>query len=81
MRNNNFGWQQGYGAFKVSVSQLPEAISSIDHQVEHHRTRTFKRSIWRFEERWFGIDPDELLPFQGRTVSLDVPGAETWLKP
>ncbi|MBV8377338.1 MAG: transposase [Verrucomicrobia bacterium] len=30
----NFAWQQGYGAFRVSVSQLPEAISYIDHQVE-----------------------------------------------
>ena len=30
----NFGWQQGYGVFSVSVSQLPEAISSIDHQVD-----------------------------------------------
>ncbi|MBV8375725.1 MAG: hypothetical protein JO279_01855 [Verrucomicrobia bacterium] len=36
----NFGWQQRYDAFRVSVSQLPEAISSIDRQVEPHRTRT-----------------------------------------
>ena len=44
----NFGWQQGYGAFSVSVSQLPEAISYIDHQVEHHRTRTFQEEYLAF---------------------------------
>jgi putative transposase len=44
----NFGWQQGYGAFSVSVSQLPEAISYIDHQVEPHRTRTFQEEYLAF---------------------------------
>jgi REP element-mobilizing transposase RayT len=44
----NFAWQQGYGAFSVSVSQLPEAIIYIDHQVEHHRTRTFQEEYLAF---------------------------------
>jgi hypothetical protein len=39
---DNFSWQQGYGAFSVSVSQLPETIHDIQNQVEHHRTRTFQ---------------------------------------
>jgi hypothetical protein len=38
----------------VSVSQLPEAISYIDHQVEHHRTRTFQEEylVRPFFEIW-----------------------------
>ena len=40
---DNFSWQQGYGAFSVSVSQLPETIHYIQNQVEHHRTRTFQQ--------------------------------------
>ena len=41
---HNFSWQQGYGTFRVSVSQLPETIHYIQNHVEHHRTRTFNRS-------------------------------------
>jgi putative transposase len=39
---NNFAWQEGYGAFSVSVSHLPETIGYIQNQAEHHRTRTFR---------------------------------------
>ncbi len=42
------GRQQGYGAFSVSVSQLPETVGYIDHQVEHHRTRTFQEEYLAF---------------------------------
>ena len=44
----NFGWQQGYGAFSISVSHLAETISYIEHQVEHHRTRTFQEEYLTF---------------------------------
>ena len=40
----NFGWQQGYGAFSVGVSQLPATIGYI----EHHRTRTFQEEYLAF---------------------------------
>jgi putative transposase len=39
---HNFAWQEGYGAFSVSVSHLPETVDYIKNQAEHHRTRTFK---------------------------------------
>src|SRR5271165_3558437 len=48
---DNFGWQQGYGAFSVSVSQLPETIQYIQNQVEHHRTRTFQQEYVAFLKR------------------------------
>jgi putative transposase len=38
----NFGWQEGYGAFSVGISQVPDTINYIQQQVEHHRTRTFQ---------------------------------------
>ena len=37
-----FGWQDGYGAFTVSKSQLPELTSYIQGQREHHRQKTFQ---------------------------------------
>ena len=40
---HNFSWRQGYGAFSVRVSQLPETIHYIQNQVEHHRSRTFQQ--------------------------------------
>jgi putative transposase len=37
-----FGWQEKYGAFSVSVSQLEVVTDYIKGQREHHRTRTFQ---------------------------------------
>jgi REP element-mobilizing transposase RayT len=33
----NFAWQQGYGAFSVSISQVQETVHYIEQQIEHHR--------------------------------------------
>jgi REP-associated tyrosine transposase len=37
-----FGWQEKYGAFSVSVSQLDTIIQYIKDQKEHHRQMTFQ---------------------------------------
>jgi len=37
-----FAWQEGYGAFSVSPSQLPRVKRYIANQAEHHRRRTFE---------------------------------------
>ena len=37
-----FAWQEGYGAFTVSVSNLPAVVAYIQGQRSHHRKRTFK---------------------------------------
>ena len=37
-----FGWQEKYGAFSVSVSQLDRIIGYIQGQEAHHRTRSFQ---------------------------------------
>jgi REP-associated tyrosine transposase len=38
----NFAWQDGCGAFSVSVSHMSETVDYIKNQAEHHRTRTFQ---------------------------------------
>jgi REP element-mobilizing transposase RayT len=35
-----FGWQDGYGAFTVSKSQVPEVEEYLRGQREHHQVRT-----------------------------------------
>jgi putative transposase len=37
-----FAWQDGYGAFTVSRSDLPELMHYIQNQREHHRIKTFQ---------------------------------------
>ena len=46
-----FAWQEGYGAFSVSRSNVSRVIASIDNQVEHHRTRTFQEEFLEFLKR------------------------------
>src|SRR5947199_6704273 len=38
----SFAWQDGYGAFSVSKSQIPEVDKYIRGQREHHRIKTFQ---------------------------------------
>ena len=40
-----FGWQEKYGAFSVSVSQLDAVIEYIKGQPEHHRKATFQEEF------------------------------------
>jgi putative transposase len=37
-----FSWQEGYGAFSVSPSQVPVVRNYIHNQEEHHRKRSFE---------------------------------------
>lgn len=36
-----FAWQEGYGAFTVSLSNVPAVREYIDRQAEHHAQRSF----------------------------------------
>ncbi len=40
-----FGWQEKYGAFSVSVSQLEKITKYIQTQAEHHRRKTFQEEF------------------------------------
>ena len=37
-----FGWQDGFGAFSVSVSQKDKIVRYIENQMNHHGTQSFE---------------------------------------
>jgi REP element-mobilizing transposase RayT len=53
-----FAWQDGYGAFSVSKSNLPEVTAYIQNQREHHRIKTFQEEFLAFLVR-HGVEYDE----------------------
>ena len=53
-----FEWQDGYGAFTVSKSNLPDVINYIRNQREHHRKRSFQEEYLEFLIK-NGIEYDE----------------------
>ena len=54
----DFGWQEGYGAFTVSVRGLDSVRAYIARQEEHHRTVSFRDELASFL-REHGIPYDE----------------------
>jgi putative transposase len=53
-----FAWQDGYGAFTVSKSNIPDVIDYIRNQREHHRQRSFQEEYLSFLKK-HGIEYDE----------------------
>ncbi len=45
---SSFAWQEGYGAFSYSQSQVPEVIRYIQNQEAHHKKQTFLDEYRRF---------------------------------
>ena len=54
----DFAWQEGYGAFSVSISQLAATAAYIENQEEHHRHRSFQEEYLSFLKK-HGIEYDE----------------------
>lgn len=48
---NNFKWQEGYGAFNVSISGMKNVITYIDTQKEHHHKKSFRKEYVSFLEK------------------------------
>ncbi len=40
-----FAWQDGYGVFSVSRSEIPRIINYIKNQREHHKKQTFEEEF------------------------------------
>ena len=55
---SQFAWQDGYGAFTVSKSLVPDVKAYILDQREHHRVRSFQEEYLALLER-HGIEFDE----------------------
>jgi putative transposase len=51
-----FAWQEGYGAFSYSKSQIPAVVGYIKNQEVHHKKETFldeyRRLLTLFDIEW-----------------------------
>lgn len=56
--HEDFEWQEGYGAFSISVSHIEATTFYINNQKEHHRTQTFEEE-YKAILRKHGIEYDE----------------------
>ena len=56
-RLRNFHWQDGYGAFSIGKSEIPNLSQYIAGQKEHHRKRTFQEELMAFLDE-YGIAYD-----------------------
>ncbi|WP_431244572.1 IS200/IS605 family transposase [Flavobacterium sp. P21] len=59
----HFEWQEGYGAFSYSKSQIKAVVNYIENQELHHKKKTFKDEYLNFLEK-FEIDYDEKFIFK-----------------
>lgn len=58
-----FEWQDGFGAFSHSRSQVPQVIRYIENQEEHHKKKTFLEEYVEMLEK-FEVDYDEKYIFK-----------------
>ena len=58
-----FSWQEGYGAFSYSKSQIPQVIKYIENQEIHHKKRTFVEEYRKILDD-FGLEYDERYIFK-----------------
>ena len=58
-----FAWQDGYGAFTVSPSNVEEVRSYILNQPEHHRRTSFQEEYLKLLER-HGVEFDPRYVFE-----------------
>ncbi len=57
-----FAWQEGYGAFSVSASQIDDVIRYIKNQGAHHAKRSFEDEFLQFLKRYgVAYDPAHVL--------------------
>mgnify|MGYP001423312671 CR=1 FL=1 len=52
LTNYKFNWQEGYGAFSYSRSQLDAVVNYILNQEQHHRKRSFREEYLQFLEKF-----------------------------
>ena len=55
---HRFEWQEGYGAFSYSQSQIQNVYSYIQNQEKHHAKKTFREEYLELLEK-FEIEFDE----------------------
>ena len=58
-----FSWQEGFGAFSYSRSQLSSVIRYIDNQQKHHARKSLRDEYIELLER-FGVEHDQRYIFK-----------------
>jgi putative transposase len=58
-----FAWQEGFGVFSYSESQVDTIVKYINEQEKHHKTRTFQEEYIEFL-KLFDIEYDERYTFK-----------------
>ena len=48
----SFHWQNGYGAFSVSQSNVVRVVKYIEEQKAHHRRQTFQEEFRAFLKKY-----------------------------
>ena len=61
--HGRFSWQEGFGAFSYSHSQLGDVIHYIENQESHHAKKTFRDEYLTFLEK-FNVPHDERYIFK-----------------
>jgi REP element-mobilizing transposase RayT len=61
--NRRFNWQEGYGAFSYSSSQIDRVYHYVMNQKKHHQTRTFLEEYRAFLKK-FDVDYNERYIFK-----------------
>jgi len=56
-----FQWQEGYGAFSLGISQLPNTRAYIDRQIERHQTMDYEEELREILNK-HEMDVAELVP-------------------
>ena len=54
----DFQWQEGYGAFSISLSHIDRTVNYIKNQKEHHKKATFQEEYLAILKK-HGIEYDE----------------------
>ena len=67
-----FSWQEGYGAFSYSKTDLPNVIQYINNQAIHHRGITFAEEYLEMLKK-FEIDYDYRYLFKPVDINYTVP--------
>ena len=67
-----FSWQEGYGAFSYSKSQVDQVIDYISKQEVHHRKRTFTEEYLDFLEKF-------QVPYDERYIFKPVNYGDSWV--
>ena len=54
----DFGWQEGYGAFSIGISQIDDTVAYIARQEEHHRKQSYQDEFRAILKK-HGVEWDE----------------------